>query len=352
MFVRRFAARLVAGLLIVLFVAGGQVAVAPTAPACACGAAPTRENQRVTGETALITWDGRTETIDLIMRLGGRASEAAWIMPTPAGTELSLGSNKVWPGLDVAIAPRPVKVADWTPRFDWLTGGDARSGGAPPGSGARVERVVDIGPFRVTTLVGDAGSVNRWLAENRYPVRPELVPTFQGYLDQGWRIQAVRLVPEQAGGMFQESLPPLRLRFDTDRVSYPIRLSRHAGGKQRVALYLAAPHRMAITTDAAPGQPLQLMYAGWQPGRLIERPEGFTGDGRIFLTAWSGNVDPDAFVADYAFARAPDDSEFFRTYPVMDRTPGRILGLLIVVVPVVLLGVGVIVAWLLIRRRG
>ncbi|GAB3708350.1 DUF2330 domain-containing protein [Mariniluteicoccus flavus] len=319
--------RAVRVLLALLFLVGFSVVAAPGAAACACGAMPTREGARVRGEMAMITWGGRTETIDMIMRLNGRAAEAAWIMPTPAGTELSLGDKEVWDDLrDLTRAEQRTR-KDWTPRFPFLDD-DRGVGGSAPGSGVRVEGVAEIGPFRVTTLAGDsAAAVNDWLRENGFPAKDELLPTFQGYLDQGWRIQAVRLTPAAAGSALQGDLDPLRLRFPTDRVIYPIRLSKHAAQSQDVALYVVAPRRMDITAEAAPGDPMRLEFAGRVPGVRVGQPAGLVpGTTEAFLTAYVGQLSPRAITQDFAFGPAARDDAYREVEWSVDHSPGRALG--------------------------
>lgn len=311
--------RLLRILVATVLVALGGVVASPAAGACACGAAPMPGDSRtrVTGEVGLVVWDGTTERIDLSMTLSGTTPDAGWVMPAPVGTVLALGDDKAFGRLDTATAPRPVTRLDWRPRLP-LGGSSAPSGAAP--GGAHIEAVTDVGPFRVTTLSGgSASSVNDWLRDNAYATRDELLPTFQSYLDQGWRIQAVKLVPG-ANQAYRGVLPPLRMTFGTTAPVYPLRLSRHAAGSQRVRVYVAAPHRMDVLTQPSRATPLGLRYAG------VLGPETTGLDRPMFVTAYEATLSPDGIVDDITWRQAARDEPFARTYVVLDHTPGTFLG--------------------------
>lgn len=305
-----------------------SVAYAPAAPACACGAVPMRDpGARIAGETGLIVWDGKTERIDMVMAMTGSSKEAAWIMPTPADTELALGDKKVWPKLRELTKPEHRTYWDWTPLLGGMSGNSAVAGAK---SGVHIDKVTEIGPFQVTTLSGDAASVNTWLTEQHYGARPELTPTFQSYLDQGWKIQAVRLTPAAQNAEFKGSLDPLRMTFTTDRPVYPIKLSQHAKQSQSVDLNIIAPHRMDIATQAAAKNPLELYFAGRVPAAEVGVSPLIAGSQEVYLTRYVGELYPANITEDFIFAQSASDAPHREIIWEADRTPGTILGLLLV----------------------
>ena len=282
-----------------------------TARACACGALVTESGASIDGETALIVHDKGTETIDMVMSLNGEASSAAWIMPVPGGTQVSLGNREVFDRLHTITAPKPRYVYDWTPGF----GGAAKDRGPMAGAGGvTVLRTQVVGPFEVTTLDGtSASSVNSWLVDHGYPSRDALEPTFQGYLDDGWNIVAVKLVPgADATLLAAEGLDALRMTFATDRPIYPIKLSQHAQVEQRLRLYVAARHRMDASDPTSSSSGLPLRFAGAVPGREIG-----LGDGPWFLTAYQATLFPSDISTDIAFTRSATDEPYQATYTVV-----------------------------------
>lgn len=280
------------------------------AVACACGAVVSSGSAVITGETALVVWDGSRETISMAMRLDGSAMDAGWIMPVPAGTDVALGDKAVFPKLDEATKPEYRTVYDFNPFSMFMMGTLGRAAGGAP---VQVEKVAAIGPFQVTWLSGtDAGAVNTWLTSQGYPARSALIPTFQSYLDQDWRILAVKLLP--SAGDLSGTLDPLDMTFATTVPVYPILLSKHATRIQGVNLYVAAPHRMDISRQAAPGQPLNARFAGRVPSEVAGLTTGLgTQSGSsptVYLTAYSGYLDPGGITDDFHFVAAADDTPY------------------------------------------
>ena len=346
--VRRRVAQLVAVVLMAL----GLIAVGPASSyACACGAMiPSDSGARSSGELGLVQWDGRTETLDLSMVINGRTRDAAWIMPAPKGTRVTLGEDGLFERLDRATRPRVEKRYDYTPDFSFLGGdGDGASAGAAPG-GARVtvEGTSTVGPFQVTTLSGtDGAAVNGWLTSHGYPARPDLVPSLQSYLDQGWRLYAVKLTP--TAGELQGELSPLRMTFPASKPVYPIRLSEHAKDVQEVVVYLAAAHRMDLdsaTAPRGPGSP-SVPFARWVSPSLLDPTGSYPPGQRTFLTKTTMSAAPGSIHADFTYSKAATDREQQDvTYVDVDRSWVSELAIVAVGLLVLLGGV-----WRAVRRQ-
>ena len=283
------------------------VLVPRPAAACACGAVISNSSAAVSGETALVTWDGTTESIDMVLKLKGSAVDAGWIMPTPRGTAVSLGDRAVFPKLVTATAPRVEKRYSFWPSFGVGASGSDRMAGAAPG-GVSVT-VSQVGPFTVSTLSStQPEAVNGWLAEHGYPTKPELTGTFGLYLAKGWVIQAVKLT--SPGGELTGDLDPLRMTFPATTPVYPILLSQHARDDQAVTLYLVAAHRLEVATAASPTAYTTSLFAGRVPAAQLGL-RALDGDS-VYLTAFSQFLVPDQITADYTFRQAPDDTAFQR----------------------------------------
>lgn len=301
---RRPLSLLLAAVLVVLGMVGSPL----QAQACACGAV--QSDTYVTGEVVLVQWDGRHQATDMQMLLDAGTKDAGWIMPTPRGTTMTLGGTATFQQLAQATAPRDVARKRYHLGFG--RGGDAA--GRAPGTGAppvSIEGTHDVGPFRVTTLSGEATSVNTWLVDNGYPGRDDLVPAFRSYLDQGWVLQAVKLVPEKLDAEFRHSLPPLRMTFDTTSPVYPIRLSAQAAHAQNVRLYLLSDQPMKVSRQAAPDQPLDLIYSG--PVDLMGIPDPLVRADKAHLTAFERSLTPDRITGDFEFAPDPGAADYQRT---------------------------------------
>jgi len=323
-----------------LLVAAAMVLAPRPAAACACGAVISNSTAAVNAETALITWDGTRETIDMVLLLKGEAADAAWIMPVPQGTVVSLGDRTVFGKLITATAPRVEKQYTFWPSFG-LAGNSAVSGAKAPG-GLSVT-TSEVGPFTVSTLSGtDPEAVNNWLADHGYPTKPALTATFAEYLADGWSIDAVKLT--SPSGQLAGSLDPLRMTFAAAAPVYPIKLSQHARDVQGVTLYIAAAHRMEITREASPGSYVEPIFAG----RVAATDLGLKPlDGQdVYLTAFTQILQPSSITGDYLFGRAADDRPYQRvTYETVDMGWVPILGAI-----VVLVGVAALVVVVAIRQ--
>ena len=321
-----------------LLMAAAMVLVPRPAAACACGAVISNSSAAVGAEVSMLTWDGSTETIDMELLLSGSASDAAWIMPVPPGTAVSLGDRSVFPKLVTATLPRVEKQYTFWPTFG-LGGNGAVSGAQRPG-GLTVT-TSEVGPFTVSTLSGtDPEAVNAWLSEHGYPTKPALTTTFADYLAQGWSIDAVKLT--SPGGTLAGTLDPLRMTFTTSAPVYPIRLSNYATEVQSVFLYIVAAHRMEITREASPGAYVEPIFAG----RVAAASLGVTPlDGQdVYLTAFSQTLQPGSVTADYQFGQAADDTGYQRvTYETVDMSWVTILGAIAVVVVATVVVVGLLI---------
>ncbi|OYN88044.1 DUF2330 domain-containing protein [Parenemella sanctibonifatiensis] len=294
-------------LLAAALLAMSSIVAVPAAQACACGAMVAEELD-VGGEVSLITWDGRHEQIDMVFQVDGHATEAAWIMPAPPETELSLGDREIFSHLQWLSRPRPEYRDVWWPRIVGIDEGD---GGAPDGAPPQVT-TTEVGPFEVSTLSGgDAASVSAWLTAHGFPAREELQPSFQSYIDHGWNIMATRLTAEGTQA-FTGDLAPLRLSFPTEEPVYPILLSRHAQQDQDLILYVAAPRNVEISQQAS-STPLELTFGGdIEYARLSPG-----GSGTWRLTKFEGSLHPETITADYRFRESADQSDRYETYEVV-----------------------------------
>lgn len=83
----------------------------PAAQACACGGVVDRPgfDTTVEGETAVLHWDGRSETIHLQLQARSEAADAGLLLPTPTPATAALGDETMFTDLAAASAPREVQ---------------------------------------------------------------------------------------------------------------------------------------------------------------------------------------------------------------------------------------------------
>ncbi|MFG1622177.1 DUF2330 domain-containing protein [Kribbella sp. NPDC049227] len=337
--------RVLAGMLAAGFVAAG---VTP-AWACACGGylPDAQSRARAYGENALVRHDAGTEQITLSMAINGSSKKAAWIMPVPAAAKVELGDTALFNRLDHLTRPKVVVRKTYWPFRDLgiMAGAGDTAGAAAPGSGVNVREQMVLGPFQVARLGGSTGSaVTDWLRTNGYVVPAGLAANLTPYLSENWEIVAVKLAPRTDGETMSGATPPLRLTFASDRIVYPMRLSKGASTAQTVTVYVASAHRVDATTLPDAGVQPELLYAGRVQDDAMTAPTDF-------LTAYTVTYrDPSKITSDFTFGRATTDDEFQRIEYVT-RNDGLLSTIGVLLGGVLLIGGGAaVVARVLVRR--
>jgi hypothetical protein len=297
--------------------------VASPAWACGCGAyVPDNPGSTIADERALIAWDGTTEDILMSLSVMGSSDRAAWVMPVPSAAEVTLGDTAAFEELGKLTAPRIEYRDSWWPTIPWLiwAGAEPETVGAPGGV-VNVLGRQRLGPFDVTRLAAnDPTALADWLRDNGFPHPDGLDENLAPYVEDGWEIVAVQLVPAEAGGSLSGALQPLRLSFASDTVVYPMRLSRSATVPQYIDLYVLADHRMDPSAVPVPADEPTLEFAGHiDPGDSPALAD-YVGDG-AFLTHWKNTIrEPATIGSDYIFEQAASDTPFQQViYRTRDR---------------------------------
>ncbi|MFF8604902.1 DUF2330 domain-containing protein [Streptomyces sp. NPDC015346] len=284
--------------MLVALLALQSVSLVAPAHACGCGAMIPDRSQRigVDRETSAVRWDGRTEQIVMRFTVRGNAERAAWIMPVPGRADVELGDRKLFDALDVLTRPAYRDRHYFWPRGrDWPFADDDTDGaGAAPADRSPTSVAVvgreRLGPFDVARLTAtDPGALSGWLEKNGFELPDRLAGELEPYVEQKWEYVAIRLAPADkstdgtGGAVLRGELDPLKITFASDRLVYPMRLSRLARSPQSLGLYVLADHRMEPRGDIGGAKP-EITFAG-----QITEPAGpvaeLTGGRPAFLTA-------------------------------------------------------------------
>ncbi|WP_404961912.1 DUF2330 domain-containing protein [Streptomyces sp. 147326] len=288
--------------------------------ACGCGAMVPDGQSRigVDRETSVVRWDGRTEQIVMRFTVGGDAHRAAWIMPVPGRATVELGDGDVFGALrDLTRPERKARHYFWPRDRDWpfSSGRDGLVGATPPGAADASVGVVgreQLGDFDVARLTAtDPDALKTWLETNGFKLPDRLAAEVQPYVDQRWEYVAVRLAPRQQGKVLRGDLDPLRIRFESDRLVYPMRLSRMAKTPQSLGLYVLADHRMEPASPIGGSAP-KVTFAGTvhpKDGPVAE----LAGGKAVFLTAIDQEFpEPARIDADHELRATAKDTPYRR----------------------------------------
>lgn len=298
----RFVAAIVVGALALV----GFTAVG--AQACACGVmiAPEGDHVGVDAERAIVKLDSGVETIAMQMNMLGGAKDTALVVPTPSPARVSAADKKMFKVLDDFIEPDVRVVNDWWPDRRGDSGVAAKAAGAPD-----VVRQVQVGPLEATTLKGGtAKGLKKWLRAHDYVVPAAVRAGLNRYVKRGWSFVAVRLnsSADLAGGT-----PPLLIKFKSQTLVYPMRLSQAATTPQNVQVYLVGQHKMTRADRASDGSVEgnpSLQWAGRVDATNFDNAglKQFFGT-NDYLTVYLSHYDdpPNEITTDYRFVRAGDD---------------------------------------------
>lgn len=196
----------------------------PKAPACA--AAPRRgESFDVNSEEAIIFYDSKTKTEHFIRRANFRteAKDFGFLVPTPTKPELGEARSFVFDTLDTATLPRRVESGNVQRIVQKRnqTGAAARAEKAPAAP-VILDRKKVAGYDAIVLQADDVEGLKKWLEENQYDARPELMTWLKWYVEHKWIITAFKILQEPSSNSDRWA-KSVRMSFQTDKPFYPYR---------------------------------------------------------------------------------------------------------------------------------
>ncbi|MGI8978260.1 MAG: DUF2330 domain-containing protein [Pirellulaceae bacterium] len=219
--------RLESVLLAVLPLACFVVTAASPTPAC-CPAGPRGMPVVNADQTVVILWDPATKTEHFIRQASFKsdAADFAFLIPTPNEPELEESGNEAFPFLAKVTEPEIKRV----PR---PSAGVGCACSAAPDAAVKSDVAENVTVLSEKKVAGfnaqvleatSAAALVAWLKDHGYEFSPEVEAWLQPYVDQGWKITALKVAKEE-GQQEEKQLgaAALRLSFKTDRPLFPYR---------------------------------------------------------------------------------------------------------------------------------
>ncbi|MFW6126137.1 MAG: DUF2330 domain-containing protein [Chloroflexota bacterium] len=195
---------------------------------------PAEDIYQPSQKAIIVHQDGREDLV-LQVRYEGDVEEFAWIVPVPD-----------YPDVDVS----PPELFE---ELAYFTAVEAYDGGGGlfaclPAGGASKESHVDvweedsIGIYDYAILsTTDPQALVEWLNAHGYPFPHDGEEAIDHYVDKEWYFVAVRIHPgEEAEGLAQGTVQPLRLGFDSRDIVYPLKITSLSSDRCDVLLYVFA----------------------------------------------------------------------------------------------------------------
>jgi hypothetical protein len=228
--------------------------------ASACGGCfvPPTENTVVTGHrmalsismTQTVLWDQIAYT--------GNPADFSWVLPVKPGARLELAHNALFEVLDAgsntAVQQPLVQCSGGGEYYGDGSGfgcgcsssdesslADGRGNFVEPPPDVQVVNQATIGPYETVTLATDVpGALNTWLEDNGYSVPPEMQPTIDAYVADGFDFIALKLAP----GVGVNRMQPVRVVTQGSSFTLPLRMvAAGTGAQTAVSLFVIAEGR-------------------------------------------------------------------------------------------------------------
>jgi hypothetical protein len=239
---------------------GGGLSRLPAEAAC-CYFSAVGQDVNQPAQKAFLTWDPQeqVESFTVQPRFEGNAKDFGMVIPTPTRPRLFEMPRDFFKELAVFTILRPTpkgKFRTFGPAFG---GSGGFGGGGMAGAGGlaaprpRVEVLESglVGSLDYKILKAEeAGDLYRWLKGNGYTYAGD-EETLDYYLKKRWFFTVMKIDPMQQkrreDGSYQGSVSPTRFVFSSDRLVYPLRITRLSIKEKTEALfYVQGPRKMDL----------------------------------------------------------------------------------------------------------
>lgn len=180
-----------------------------------------------TDQKAVIFYDGGYETLILSVAFSGNTKDFAWIVPTPSKPETGKSVDSLFTRLNEITQPQDV----YYPQ----SGGGFYNALEDSPKGVTVIETKKIDYYDISVLEAtDTDALYNWLNDNGYQFPQAGKYITDDYIKKGWYFTAVKISRDDLSGLAQNQLQsghatPLQLKFRTDRIVYPLKISSLSG---------------------------------------------------------------------------------------------------------------------------
>lgn len=250
-------------------------------------------------QAVIIHADGIQEII-LNLQLEESEEHAAILFPVPEMPEIDqpLGGTELFAYLAEATKPHEEIVR----RVVWQPAAHTAAESVETQSGQVFDHTI-IDDYDITLFDhNSAQSVYDWLHTNDYPLPETAQPILADYIAEGWTFVAIHITQADIQG----NLAPLRMRFASDHIIYPMRLGMLADQPIELQIYVLTDGRVTM-------EPLDTLFAdvleNLEPGLSTEQTTLLQR--ASYLTRLrAANLDPQTFTTDLIARNAPTNEPY------------------------------------------
>ena len=216
---------------LILVCAGFVALFKSTQSSACCAVGPSGKSVVNADQSVIIIWDAASKTQHFIRKatFKSEADDFGFLVPTPNQPELEESGNEAFPFLAKLTEPeiRTVK----RPRSGggcacaMLPTSSRVDSAALPEPNVQVLVQKEVAGFDAVVLEAEsAGDLVKWLEENGYAFSPEVEAWAKPYVEQGWKITALKVAKSKETAEQKDvAAAALRMSFKTDRPLFPYR---------------------------------------------------------------------------------------------------------------------------------
>ncbi|MCP5067891.1 MAG: DUF2330 domain-containing protein [bacterium] len=247
------------------------LAASSAEPAC-CYFSALEKDVNQPGQKVFLTWDPveKVESFTVQPMFEGNATSFGMVIPTPAQPKLDEMHRDLFKSLAVFTILKPMNVRKFKPmrlRRATKSGGGSASPGAQAerDSGVRVLEAGVVGSldYKIIEATKPDG-LYEWLSENGYQYSGDK-QTLGFYIQKKWFFTVMKIDPKQmkrrTDGTYLGEVTPTRFTFESERLVYPLRITRISVKKTTDALfYIQAPQKMDLPGELSHQLSFQSMW--------------------------------------------------------------------------------------------
>ncbi|EDM73749.1 hypothetical protein PPSIR1_15415 [Plesiocystis pacifica SIR-1] len=240
---------------------------APTPAEAFCGFYVAGADTKMFNDATMVVLmrQGRRTVLSMQNTYAGPPEDFAMVVPVPVVLEeedVKILPRSIFDRVDRLASPRLVEYWEQDPcaykkhkrkrspnkaMADGVAGGVP--GGAPADFGVRVESEFEVGEYEVVVLSAqDSTGLDAWLRHENYAIPAKAEALLRPYVQQGHKFFVAKVDASKVKFVDgRVSLSPLRVHYDSDTFSLPIRLGLiNAGKSQDLIVHILADDRYEV----------------------------------------------------------------------------------------------------------
>src|SRR6478672_6102915 len=272
-----------------------------TARAACCYFAAKDKDVTQPAQKAFITWDPaeRVESFTVQPKFEGNAQDFGMVVPTPGRPKLDEMPRDFFKELAVFTILEPMDMTKYkmSSRFAANGKGMAMKEEKADHKAVRVLESGVVGSLDYKIIQADkADDLYAWLKENQYQYAGDEA-TLGFYIKKGWYFTVMKIDAKQMkprpDGTYDGEVTPTRFQFSSDKLVYPVRMTRISVKDRTEALfYVQAPYKVDLPGDMTyqyQWVPMLQNAKGWY-AKGIFGPNELPGKADDWITALGGKA--------------------------------------------------------------